>query len=70
MFKKLKCSDPKLVSHSVIGDAFSGVSNNGNSADSTNGGRSANINATGRRKRGRSKGRRKKASKPTSASPP
>lgn len=23
MFKKLNCTDPKLVSHSVIGDAFS-----------------------------------------------
>jgi hypothetical protein len=68
MFKKLNCSDPKLVSHSVIGDAFGGGSSNGNAAGSTNGGGSAN--ATGRRKRGRTKGRHKKTSKSLPTSPP
>lgn len=69
MFKKLNCSDPKLVSHSVIGDALGGTSgSNGNTAASTNG--RGNANATGRRKRGRTKGRRKKTLKPTRASPP
>jgi hypothetical protein len=66
MFKKLNCSDPKLVSHSVIGDALG--SSNGNAAGSTNG--RGNANATGRRKRGRTKGRRKKTLKPMPASPP
>ncbi|PSN55877.1 hypothetical protein C0J52_02766 [Blattella germanica] len=67
MFKKLNCSDPKLVSHSVIGDAYGGGNNNaGNSAGSPNVGGKANL--TGRRKRGRTKGRHKKTSttpKPT-----
>ncbi|XP_068082353.1 secreted frizzled-related protein 5 [Anabrus simplex] len=50
MFKKLNCSDPKLVSDSVIGDAFG---SNGSATGSTAG-------TSGRRKRGKTKGRRKK----------
>ncbi|XP_069693486.1 secreted frizzled-related protein 5-like [Periplaneta americana] len=81
MFKKLNCSDPKLVSHSVIGDAFGGgggggggssTSSNGSSSGNAGGitNTGANANATGRRKRGRAKGRHKKTSIPTPATPP
>ncbi|KAK7862804.1 hypothetical protein R5R35_004157 [Gryllus longicercus] len=65
MFKKLNCSDPKLVSTSVIGgDAFptnrAAVGNNGHKAN--------NAGNNGRRKRGRNKDRRKKNPPSTNSS--
>nr|CAD7606770.1 unnamed protein product [Timema genevievae] len=46
MFKQLNCTDPKLVSHSVIGDAF---------GSSVAEGKVSGLAMAGRRKRGRAK---------------
>nr|CAD7263529.1 unnamed protein product [Timema shepardi] len=50
MFKQLNCTDPKLVSHSVIGDAFGSSVSNGAEEGKVSG-----LAMAGRRKRGRAK---------------